>query len=200
MAAAIHIFKSLGLIHPAMTRVEFENEFTYILDRPDAKVRIKPSNKAYTIPRKHNLAIRGILDSEIIKHKGNLKGETNQVVFTPNSFKEIAEGLKRTAYAHITQMQIVPLKLKFFKDKLEAIQKIVALKCVAHFNYFKKSSKDNLWHSYHYGTLVGYDKEKKLAIIDDPLYGRIYENHPKITGLRIANFWTILPANKRVAT
>lgn len=92
------LFKSLGLLPPNMSRFEFEDEFTHILDKTKATPTRK-KNSIYIIHQKYNAAMRGFSNSRIKAANGNIAGEFDQKSFSDDTIIEIANNLRKTSYA-----------------------------------------------------------------------------------------------------
>lgn len=200
MSTAVFFFKSLGLIPPDMSRFEFEDEFTHILDKSKS-VPTKNKNLHYTIPAKFNAAMRGYSNSSIKKAKGIIAGETNQVSFFDSTIAEIANELRKTKYAKDRKMDSEKLVRLDFQTKKELISGL-NLGLISFVSLHNKKNEAK-----HYSLAVSGICLKdlcKITLFDDS-YQSIrwdsekemlsnYYNSLETVGLK--NFWTLVPESR----
>ncbi len=200
MATAVFFFKSLGLIPPAMSRFEFEDEFTHILDKTQ-RVPTRKQNPMYTIPKKYNAAMRGFSNLEIEAANGSIAGEIEQKSFSDNTIIEIANNLRKTSYAKERKMDVEKLVRLNFSTRKELVtgfkNGLVSLVSLHNKNF----------ESMHYalavmGTFT--QQNYKITLLDDSYQSirwvdetemvTFYYDGLKTTGIK--NCWTLVPEGK----
>lgn len=200
MSTAVFFLKSLGLLPPNMSRFEFEDELTHILDNSKS-VPTKKKNSVYVIPKKWNAAMRGFSNADIQAAKGSIGGETNQAAFSDSSIVEIANNLRKTSYAKDRKMDKEELVRLSFANKNELV------KGLQHGLVSLVSLHNEEIISKHYALAVSgicRDNVCRINLLDDP-YQSIrwgsdtemvdhYRGELGTSGLK--NFWTLVPKSK----
>ncbi|MBK8396326.1 MAG: hypothetical protein IPL26_13980 [Leptospiraceae bacterium] len=200
MATAVFFFKSLGLLPPNMSRFEFEDEFTHILDKTKATPTRK-KNSIYIIHQKYNAAMRGFSNSRIKAANGNIAGEFDQKSFSDDTIIEIANNLRKTSYAKERKMDSEKLVRLNFSNRRELVigfkNGLVSLVSL--------HDEDNVSQHYALATsgICVYnickitsldDSYQKTKWDDEAEMLSHYYDELKTTGIK--NCWTLVPESK----